>query len=64
MPRKDPCQKEACEIQKCLQANKYIESRCEDVMREMLRCCSVHAENSVCCSGFVQDLKSTDAPSL
>ncbi|CAL9693130.1 unnamed protein product [Knipowitschia caucasica] len=53
MPQlKDPCQKQACEIQKCLQANKYLENMCEDVIREMRRCCKVHAENSICCSGF------------
>uniref|UniRef100_A0A8C6U7U8 Cx9C motif-containing protein 4 n=1 Tax=Neogobius melanostomus TaxID=47308 RepID=A0A8C6U7U8_9GOBI len=53
MPQqKDPCQKQACEIQKCLQANKYLESMCEDVIREMRRCCETHAVNSICCSGF------------
>ncbi|XP_066570917.1 cx9C motif-containing protein 4 [Amia ocellicauda] len=58
MSRKDPCQKQACEIQKCLQANKYIESRCKDVIRAMRRCCEIHAaEKSVCCSGFVKEQK-------
>ncbi|XP_056144494.1 cx9C motif-containing protein 4 [Lampris incognitus] len=58
MPRKDPCQKHACAIQTCLQANKYVESMCEDVIRAMRRCCEVHAgENSVCCSGFSRDRK-------
>ncbi|XP_036380170.1 cx9C motif-containing protein 4 [Megalops cyprinoides] len=58
MSQKDPCQKQACAIQKCLQANKYIESRCEDVIREMRRCCAAHAgEESVCCSGFAKDQK-------
>nr|XP_020465904.1 cx9C motif-containing protein 4 [Monopterus albus] len=52
MPQKDPCQKQACAIQKCLQANKYMESMCEDVIKEMRRCCERHAENSNCCSGF------------
>ncbi|XP_060946201.1 cx9C motif-containing protein 4 [Limanda limanda] len=54
MPQKDPCQKQACEIQKCLQANKYVESMCEDVIREMRRCCETQAGNSICCSGFRQ----------
>ncbi|KAM9391690.1 cx9C motif-containing protein 4 [Pholidichthys leucotaenia] len=52
MPQKDPCQQQACAIQKCLQAKKYVESLCEDVIREMQRCCESHAGNSVCCSGF------------
>ncbi|TKS92109.1 Hemicentin-2 [Collichthys lucidus] len=52
MPQKDPCQKQACAIQTCLQANKYVESMCEDVIREMRRCCEVHAGHSICCSGF------------
>ncbi|XP_013879914.1 cx9C motif-containing protein 4 [Austrofundulus limnaeus] len=53
MPQKDPCQKQACAIQHCLQANKYVESLCEDVIREMRRCCEApRAVNSICCSGF------------
>ncbi|CAK6971173.1 hypothetical protein F2P81_015146 [Scomber scombrus] len=52
MPKKDPCQKQACAIQKCLQANKYVESMCEDVIRAMRRCCETHSANSICCSGF------------
>ncbi|XP_069571662.1 cx9C motif-containing protein 4 [Brachyistius frenatus] len=52
MPRKDPCQRQACAIQTCLQANKYVESMCEDVIREMRRCCEAQAGNSICCSGF------------
>ncbi|XP_059893575.1 cx9C motif-containing protein 4 [Gadus macrocephalus] len=57
MPPKDPCQKQACAIQTCLQANKYVESMCEDVLREMRRCCqSLSADRvSVCCSGFSRD---------
>ncbi|XP_053708463.1 cx9C motif-containing protein 4 [Synchiropus splendidus] len=55
MPQKDPCQKQACDIQKCLQANKYMESQCEEVIREMRRCCQTHANNSICCSGFKEN---------
>uniref|UniRef100_A0A671KG81 C-x(9)-C motif containing 4 homolog (S. cerevisiae) n=1 Tax=Sinocyclocheilus anshuiensis TaxID=1608454 RepID=A0A671KG81_9TELE len=39
MPQKDPCQKQACAIQRCLQANKYIESLCEDVIQATRKCC-------------------------
>ncbi|KAK1163278.1 cx9C motif-containing protein 4 [Acipenser oxyrinchus oxyrinchus] len=60
MSQKDPCQKQACEIQKCLQANKYIESKCEYVIRAMRRCCEVHtAQRSICCSGFVKEQEET-----
>ncbi|KAF7225607.1 cx9C motif-containing protein 4 [Nothobranchius furzeri] len=52
MPEKDPCQKQACAIQKCLQANNYSESLCENVIREMRRCCEAQAGKSICCSGF------------
>ncbi|XP_075894764.1 cx9C motif-containing protein 4 [Nelusetta ayraudi] len=51
-PQKDPCQKQACAIQHCLQANKYVESMCADVIRDMRRCCEIHAAKSLCCSGF------------
>ncbi|XP_064827285.1 cx9C motif-containing protein 4 [Oncorhynchus masou masou] len=60
MPQKDPCQKQACAIQKCLQANKYIESRCEDVIRAMRICCEHAGENSICCSGFAREQRSTE----
>ncbi|KAK7130671.1 hypothetical protein R3I94_015970 [Phoxinus phoxinus] len=63
MSQKDPCQKQACAIQKCLQANKYIERRCEDVIRDMRKCCEVH-ESSVCCSGFAKEHKSKDTKTL
>ncbi|XP_054462906.1 cx9C motif-containing protein 4 [Anoplopoma fimbria] len=63
MPQKDPCQKQACAIQQCLQANKYMESMCRDVIREMRRCCSnTQAAKSICCSGF-KDSKPTESKS-
>ncbi|XP_049601625.1 cx9C motif-containing protein 4 [Syngnathus scovelli] len=52
MPAKDPCKKHACAIQTCLQANKYVESMCADVIDDMRRCCRMHGANSLCCSGF------------
>ncbi|XP_034046037.1 cx9C motif-containing protein 4 [Thalassophryne amazonica] len=58
MPKKDPCQKQACDIQKCLQANRYVQSMCEDVIREMRRCCETQTPGiSITCSGFSKDLK-------
>ncbi|XP_018607818.1 cx9C motif-containing protein 4 isoform X2 [Scleropages formosus] len=61
MPQKDPCQKQACAIQKCLQANKYVESQCEKEILEMQRCCEALAgRHSVCCSGFTKAQKPTE----
>ncbi|XP_076436001.1 cx9C motif-containing protein 4-like [Babylonia areolata] len=54
-PKADPCQKQACEIQKCLQAHKYQESQCEDVINAMLQCCAKFQDlESVCCAGFLK----------
>lgn len=44
----------------CLPANKYIESRCEDVIRAMRMCCEHAGENSICCSGFAREQRSTE----
>ncbi|NXR73649.1 CMC4 protein, partial [Pycnonotus jocosus] len=55
MSRKDPCQKQACEIQKCLQANNYLESQCAAVLQEMRKCCARYKGRSVCCSGFERE---------
>ncbi|XP_036258069.1 cx9C motif-containing protein 4 isoform X1 [Molothrus aeneus] len=56
MSRKDPCQKQACEIQKCLQANNYVESKCEAALQEMRKCCARYTKGrSVCCSGFERE---------
>ncbi|XP_072914433.1 cx9C motif-containing protein 4 [Hemitrygon akajei] len=57
MSTKDPCQKQACEIQKCLQAHHYQESKCQRVIQDMRECCKIHAKTSVCCSGFLNEEK-------
>lgn len=55
----DPCQASACEIQKCLQANKYQEEACQSAFRQMERCCTKWKDQSLSCSGF----KSKNRPS-
>ncbi|XP_075855886.1 cx9C motif-containing protein 4 isoform X1 [Microcebus murinus] len=56
MPQKDPCQKQACEIQKCLQANNYMESKCQAVMQELRKCCAQYPKGrSLICSGFEKE---------
>ncbi|XP_073454113.1 cx9C motif-containing protein 4 [Aquarana catesbeiana] len=58
--RKDPCQKAACAIQKCLQAHNYKESQCQAEFQEMRICCSkLVNQKSLCCSGF-SDQKTSD----
>ncbi|XP_059536045.1 protein p13 MTCP-1 isoform X3 [Myotis daubentonii] len=64
MLQKDPCQKQACEIQKCLQANNYMESKCQAVIQELRKCCARYPKGrSLVCSGFEKEeeekLKST-----
>uniref|UniRef100_A0A8C2ICG1 C-x(9)-C motif containing 4 homolog (S. cerevisiae) n=1 Tax=Cyprinus carpio TaxID=7962 RepID=A0A8C2ICG1_CYPCA len=61
MPQKEPCQNQACAIQRCSQGNKYIASLCEDVIQAMRKCCA--GENSVC-SGFTKQHKSTDTKTV
>ncbi|XP_074657540.1 cx9C motif-containing protein 4-like [Tubulanus polymorphus] len=51
----DPCQKQACAIQYCLQNHSYKEEKCSAIIREMEKCCAKTAERratSICCSGF------------
>ncbi|KAL0615020.1 Cx9C motif-containing protein 4 [Plecturocebus cupreus] len=56
MPPKDLCQKQACEIQKCLQANNYVESKCQAVIQELRKCCAQYPKGrSVVCSGFEKE---------
>ncbi|KAI4545180.1 hypothetical protein MG293_005446 [Ovis ammon polii] len=56
MPQKDPCQKQACEIQKCLQANNYMESKCQAVIEELRKCCARYPKGrSLICSGFEKE---------
>ncbi|XP_066212156.1 cx9C motif-containing protein 4 isoform X1 [Saccopteryx leptura] len=56
MLQKDPCQKQACEIQKCLQANNYMESKCQAVIQELRKCCARYPKGrSAVCSGFEQE---------
>ncbi|EPQ19464.1 Protein p13 MTCP-1 [Myotis brandtii] len=56
MLQKDPCQKQACEIQKCLQANNYMESKCQAVIQELRKCCARYPKGrSLVCSGFEKE---------
>ncbi|XP_072180329.1 cx9C motif-containing protein 4-like [Diadema setosum] len=55
MPKGDPCQRQACDIQACLQAYKYNEAKCIHVIEAMRKCCDkFDSQQSVCCSGFLK----------
>ncbi|CAI9736982.1 Hypothetical predicted protein [Octopus vulgaris] len=48
----DPCKKLACQIQACLQENRYQEAKCQEVINLMLKCCEKYGAKSNCCDGF------------
>ena len=49
---REPCQKFACAIQKCLAANNYDEDKCKDAKEAMKKCCSKLTTFSYICQGF------------
>ncbi|WAR28210.1 S40A1-like protein [Mya arenaria] len=58
MPKQvDPCQKQACAIQDCLQAKDYQEDKCSDIIQAMVACCEKFGDKSGCCSGFLKGQK-------
>ncbi|OCT67269.1 cx9C motif-containing protein 4 isoform X2 [Xenopus laevis] len=62
---KDPCKKAACAIQKCLQANRYLEKMCEAEFTAMRNCCSKYtAQRSLCCSGFQHEASTSAGQSV
>jgi len=50
----DPCQKQACRIQDCLQKNHYQEAKCLKVIEDLQECCRKFSAKSptVCCEGI------------
>ena len=57
MPRKkrEPCQAEACAIQKCLQENNLQQDMCKDTIYNMIKCCAqIEARSIPRCSGFLE----------
>ncbi|OWF38766.1 Cx9C motif-containing protein 4 [Mizuhopecten yessoensis] len=49
----DPCQKQACDIQTCLQAKNYDESACRKFIEALEKCCERNVgRESVCCDGI------------
>ena len=58
----DPCQKFACELQVCLQKNNYQESKCQEAIQRLVKCCQIWKEESFkVCSGIdYEDHKTSD----
>lgn len=54
MPQKpkDPCKKNACRIQDCLERNNFQEKFCLNVLEEMRQCCLKWHKESLCCTGI------------
>ncbi len=55
----DSCKKYACQLQYCLQANDYMESKCVSAINKLIKCCQDFYSNnsthvSEHCSGFIQ----------
>ena len=50
---KDPCQRQACAIQDCLQKNNYQEDKCDEHLESLLECCrTVGKHKSSICKGL------------
>lgn len=50
--KKDPCQKQACDIQYCLQKNNYQEAKCTREVQALVDCCRKWRNGSaVVCKG-------------
>ncbi|XP_034701414.1 cx9C motif-containing protein 4 [Vitis riparia] len=57
MPKqsKEPCKKEACDIQACLSKNNFLPQKCRGVIELLQSCCEKCEYNSTHC-GSVSDL--------
>jgi len=59
MPKRDPCMKQACDIQVCLQGNNYNEDKCKKFFESLTKCCEKFWKNSVVCEGVPTESKKT-----
>ncbi|KAF7803597.1 cx9C motif-containing protein 4 [Senna tora] len=56
-PSKEPCKKEACDIQACLSKNNFIAQRCLKVIEKLEACCEKCSYNSTHCGSLSGLLK-------
>ncbi|RWR85542.1 cx9C motif-containing protein 4 [Cinnamomum micranthum f. kanehirae] len=58
-PSKEPCKKEACDIQSCLTKNNFIPQRCLKVIELLQTCCERCKYNSTHCASVSGLLKTS-----
>ncbi|KAL9246132.1 hypothetical protein vseg_019706 [Gypsophila vaccaria] len=57
---KEPCKKQACDIQSCLSKNSFNSQRCLDVIEKLEKCCDACKYESTHCaslSGLLNQIK-------
>ncbi|XP_044489424.1 cx9C motif-containing protein 4 [Mangifera indica] len=56
-PSKEPCKKEACDIQACLTKNNFLPQRCQKVIELLQSCCEKCKNDSMHCASVSGLLK-------
>ncbi|KAK9162116.1 hypothetical protein Scep_002901 [Stephania cephalantha] len=56
-PSKEPCKKEACDIQACLSKNNFNSQKCIEVIEKLQSCCEKCTYNSTHCASVSGLLK-------
>ncbi|XP_031489745.1 uncharacterized protein LOC116257271 [Nymphaea colorata] len=56
---REPCKKEACDIQSCLTKNNFIPQRCLQVIQKLQLCCEKCKYNSTHCASLSDLLKTS-----
>ncbi|XP_059653552.1 uncharacterized protein LOC132300476 [Cornus florida] len=56
-PIKEPCKKEACDIQACLSKNNFLPQRCIKVIESLQSCCEKCENKSTHCASVSGLLK-------
>ncbi|XP_050209280.1 uncharacterized protein LOC126659991 [Mercurialis annua] len=56
-PIKEPCKKEACDIQACLSKNNFLPQRCVKVIENLQSCCEKCENKSTHCGSVSSLLK-------
>ncbi|XP_047958857.1 cx9C motif-containing protein 4 isoform X2 [Salvia hispanica] len=56
-PSKEPCKKEACNIQACLSKNNFLPQRCVKVIQQLQYCCEQCEYKSTHCASVAGILK-------
>ncbi|KNA26093.1 hypothetical protein SOVF_000130 [Spinacia oleracea] len=62
-PSKEPCKKQACDIQACLSKNNFNPQRCIDVILKLQKCCENCNYDSTHCASMSGLLKQHSKPS-